>query len=102
MQNASRPSVCELMYSCFYPRGASTAQDRLTSNPNNLTFNTQLILITSSDPADVSTLTNPDIRSILDPIPHESRRERQDQDKAENTPDDLTLNKGKEEVPCRV
>jgi len=102
MQNASRPSIGQFTYSCFYHRSASTAQKPLTSNPNNLTFNTQLILITSSNPADVSTLTNPDIRSILDPIPHESRSKSKNQDQAENSPNDLTLNKRKEEVPCRI
>lgn len=50
----------------------------------------------------MSTLTDPNVRGILDPIPHESRSKSQNQDKAENTPDDLTLNKREKEVPCRV
>ena len=70
-----------------------TRRQPLTSHTNNLTFNTQLILITTSNPTNMPTLTNPDIRSIFDPIPHESRSKRQNQDKGENTPNDPTLNK---------
>jgi hypothetical protein len=98
MQNASSPSVRQFTLSGL----KITRLQPLTSNTNNLTFNPQLILISTSNPTNVSTLTNPDIRSVLDSIPHESRSKRKNQDKGENTPNDPTLNKRKEEVPCRV
>jgi hypothetical protein len=103
MQNASKPSTRQSTPLFLYHQAAFAALEQpLTSNANNLTFNPQLILISTSNPTNVSTLTNTDIRGILDSIPHESRSKCQNQDKGENTPDDPTLNKRQEEVPCRV
>ena len=50
----------------------------------------------------MATLADTDVGSILDSIPHEPAREREDKDNGENTPDDPRLDEGKEEVPCRV
>jgi hypothetical protein len=99
MQNASKPSICQSTPLFLF---GTTRLQPLTSNANNLTFNPQLVLISTSNPTNVSTLTNPNIRGIFDPIPHESRSKRKNQDKGENTPDDPTLDKGEEEVPCGV
>lgn len=72
---------------------------RLTDCTNDLAFDTELILISTGDPTDRSTLRYTDIRRILDSIPHVSGCECQNEDNGEYTPDDPRLNEWQKHIP---
>jgi len=89
MEKANRPSNCQLMLmNSKYPR------PELTDCTHDLTLDTELILISPSNPTNSPTLSDSDIRRILDPIPHVPRRECQDEDNGKHTPDDPRLDQG--------
>ena len=81
---------------------ADPEEYELTCSSDNLRFQTQLVLVPSSYPADLASRTHGDIRCPLDPVPHVSAGERQDQEDRCDSPYDPRLDDGDDNWSCSV
>ena len=87
---------------CFTRKGERQSGNALTHRSNNLTLQSELVLIPASNPARLPISPDSDIRRILDSVPHVPRRESQDKQDASRSPTDPALHDRQDIVPQRV